>query len=80
MARGLCPAGELLYSWLEQHDISPADFAELMGCDRSTLYRNATAERAISIDNAAFIENVTGIPARMWASSEHLRSGTEAAA
>lgn len=80
MRHRLCPAGKALFDWLEENDISLPKFAGLVGCDRSTLYRNMTAETSISIDVAASVERWTGIPARMWASSESLRAGFTAAA
>jgi hypothetical protein len=39
-----------------------------------------TGEYTPTIDSAAQIERWTGIPARMWASSESLRAGFTAAA
>jgi plasmid maintenance system antidote protein VapI len=65
----------MLFDWLEENDISLPSFARLIGCDRSTLYRNMTDETSISIDSAARIELWTGIPARMWASCPELRDG-----
>lgn len=79
MHRPLCPAGELLAEWLREADISRANFAKLIGAS-GNLWRWMVGACAPSLDYAARIESITGIPARMWASHEDLRRGFDAAA
>jgi transcriptional regulator with XRE-family HTH domain len=80
MGRSLCPAGRALEDWLRAADISLSAFAALIGASRVSLWRWMTGEYTPTIDSAAQIERWTGIPARMWASSESLRAGFTAAA
>jgi transcriptional regulator with XRE-family HTH domain len=76
MAQALCPAGQALKRWLDAADINFTAFADLIGASRQSLWRWMTGVGAPTIDSAARIEVWTGIPARMWASSDHLRRGS----
>jgi hypothetical protein len=78
-----------LESWLSQHsldetntvvrrtkDVEPltaARFAELIKVSRVDVWRWMTGKRCPSIDSAAAVELVTGIPAALWASDASLR-------
>jgi hypothetical protein len=73
MQRSLCPAGILLKSWLSEADIFQDAFAEAIGTTRVSVWRWMVGEVAPSADFAAAIEGLTGIPARMWATTAGLR-------
>ena len=74
MARPMCPAGEMLTEWLTKQGKSQQWLADEVGVARAVMWRWLVGETTPHIDSAARVGQLTGIPARLWSTTEDLRS------
>ena len=75
MKRPLCEAGEALVAWLEANEKSQQWLADKLQIGRAVLWRWLVGETTPHIDSAAEIEQLTGIPSRLWAKNPAFRTG-----
>lgn len=56
-----------LQAWQDRTETDDAALADLVGVDRSTIYRGKRAQRELRTETLLAIQRVTGIPPAEWA-------------
>lgn len=69
-------AAERLQAYLKRHDLNQAEFAREIGFSYPFVCQLLNGTRRPSLDKAATIEALTGIPASAWAVTDDTESET----
>jgi transcriptional regulator with XRE-family HTH domain len=62
--------------WMRRREFNQSDAAKHFGWHESVISQYLTGERRPNLENAIQIEELTGIPAKSWLSSEDDESDT----
>lgn len=61
---------EQLKDWIERRGFNQRLAAAFLGWDESIISNMLTGKRGIGLENAVYLERMTGIPVEAWVSSE----------